>query len=460
MNTKLKLIHLALLSAFAVSNGAWAQAVEGGAASGAAASGGEADKGRAAVESQEVPTLPSNSSVQGGGLFGPVSAQQASVTPGYEAAGGNLSGKQGAAVRLGGVSLYPKVALVEGRNDNVLGDSGSISSTFTSLQPELNAMVGNKGDRYGLVYRGNYTRYSSSSADNFNNHSTEMYGDNVFTAREKLSWGLGYQVVNEPRGGTVGTSLHATPDRWHAPTARALFTYGAKGAAGKVELEGNLFKKTYENNLTDMAKLDVRTTNVAGRFFYRVMPKTSALVEVRQINNNYTGVTGAQPNNTERRYLAGVTWEATAATTGTVKVGRSQKSFSDSTASLSGNSWEGSVRWVPLTYSTVDLMTSRTAGESTGVGTSLDNTNYSLAWTHNWSSQWATRLSAGKLKTDFVNSTPMRSDDTKNYGARLTYDMRRWLRFGLDYTRTDRTSSDTANNFVRNVTMFTVEGTL
>jgi hypothetical protein len=46
-------------------------------------------------------------------------------------------------------------------------------------------------------------------------------------------------------------------------------------------------------------------------------------------------------DNTERRYYLGYTWDATAATTGVVKIGRMTKDFDAAgRAGYSGSSWE------------------------------------------------------------------------------------------------------------------------
>jgi hypothetical protein len=466
---KLKIVRLAFLagfSAFSVSQWAVAEGTDAGSAAGAAQKAdGEKDKSKS--DAQDVPELLSGSSALGGGIFGTVSASEAAVTPSYQAPGFGLTGGRGAPVKLGNsILLYPKVTLSHGWNDNVLGTNSAtpaIKSSYTSINAGMDiAFLGKVGHGgYGLSYRGNLLSYSSASADNGSNNTVEVYGDHG-AGREHLSWGVGYQKMTDPRGSTTGVNVHADPDRWHAPTVRAAFTYGAPGAVGKLVLEGSGFEKTYENNLVDMAKLDVRSTNLAGRFYYRLMPKTSAVFELRQVNNNYQTV-GAQPDSTARYYQVGVTWEATAKTTGIVKVGRVQQSFSDATPSGSGGSWEADVEWRPLSYSVVRLGTTRTVSDSTGVGTYQTNTNNSLTWAHQWSSKWATHASAADLKTSFAGTA--RDDDTKNYGVGVTYQMRRWLHLGLDSTMTQRTSTDPTNptvdnSFKRNVTMFTVEGTL
>lgn len=406
-------------------------------------------------------------------MFGPATPAQAAVTPGYESVGGSLGVRHGAPVRWGGAFVYPRLLMGMGRNSNVVGANADsqttrFSASFASLQPEIDAQMGWRGDRYGLVYRGNYTRYTGYSSnpqggDNFDNHSVEMYGDNVFSSRARLSWGVGYQRASDPRGATAGaTALHSAPDRWASPTARAMFGYGAQGAVGRLELEASTQNKRYQNNLDDMAKLSLRSTNIAGRFYYRVMPKTRALVELRHTNIRYTspGSGADDPSDgNELRYYAGLTWEATAATTGTVKFGRMRKTFADSRKqSALDSSWEANIRWAPLVRTYFDLSTTRALSDSTGLGSYALNSSYALAWTHNWSSKLNTKLSFSSLRTTFVGAD--RQDETRNIGLHMNYEMYRWLFLGLDHTATTRSSNVQGMDFRRNVTMFTVEGTL
>ncbi len=417
--------------------------------------------------------IPAAPTLGGGGLFDvSTGAGQLAFTPGYEAAGigGGFGGEvvgvgmtapvRGAPVVAGGVFIYPALGLSLGNNDNVTGSSANeIDSTFYSLRPQVVAEIKTRGDRYTASYAGNFTRYQDSSNDDFDHNDLQLAGDNVFTSRAALGWGIGYIQRTDPRGAT-DRPTSTTPDKWHSPIARALFAYGAKGAQGRIEVEASLQDKTYDNNRTFTRSSDVELRNLAGRFFYRVAPKTSALVEVRDTEADYKLATSTQ-DNTERRYYVGATWEATAATTGIFKIGRLEKKYDNAgVQDFSGSSWEGTIRWQPLTYTAFDLTTSKSTSDSTDTSSYdyIVNKNLSLVWNHMWSSYLGTRVSLGRLKSDFAAST--RSDETTSYGVAVMYQWRRWLQVGLDWSHTKRDSNINTNDFTRNVTMLTLEGTL
>ena len=410
----------------------------------------------------------------GGLMFGGTetgsSLGQQSVTTGYELGGsgiasGRAAAQQGAILTspvkgrpirfYNGLFIYFGVTLGVGRNSNVLGaNSNQKPSLFGVLRPELVTELKTRGDRYTLSYLGNYTHYASAASDDFNHHEFWAAGDNYFTSRARLGWGVGYLDKTDPRGSTDRAGGQV-PDRWHAPVFRVLGIYGAQGSIGRIEGESSVMRKRYDNNRNSTAASDVDLTTVSGRFFYRFMPRTSLVLEARNTWANY--VLGTSTNdNTDTRLYAGLTWDATAKTTGTIKVGQAHKNFNDgSRKDGTMGSWEGSLRWSPLTYSTFDLLSSRTPADSTGVGNFTVNTGSSLAWNHKWASYISSRANVGLVKTQF--SGDAREDRTTNYGVGFFHEVGYRARVGLDWNRTDRNSNIDTNDFKRDVTMATLE---
>jgi uncharacterized protein (PEP-CTERM system associated) len=118
------------------------------------------------------------------------------------------------------------------------------------------------------------------------------------------------------------------------------------------------------------------------------------------------------------------------------------------------------VRWSPLTYSAFELNTSRQTTESTGIGDTIVSSNYTVAWTHSWSSRVRSQLLAAWRNDDFRGEGVTREDDIATLGLRLHYQFRRWLRFGVEYTFTDRESNAPIFDFQRNLILFTIGATL
>ena len=357
-----------------------------------------------------------------------------------------------------GVFVYPMALVGVGHNDNLAGTNlNPKGSTQFSLQPRVVAELKNKGDRYTLTYLGNFTRYASSAADNFNTHDITAAGDNYFSARSKLGWSVGYIAGSDPRGSS-DRGLAAEPDRWTSPIARGVYVYGANGAQGRFEVEGTMQSKRYDNNRATTIGSDVDLNSLAGRFFYRVMPRTSLVFEARHTDANYKLATSLN-DNVDQRLLVGVTWDATAKTSGTFKVGHLRKNFSSTARQdASGSTWEGSVRWSPLSYSVLDFTTGRTANDSTGIGEYVINTGSSVSWNHQWNGKLSSRVTLGTSKADFVGAT--RSDNTTNTGLGVFYVVGRNMRAGLELAQTRRNSNSDAFDYKRNTTFLSLEGSL
>lgn len=357
-----------------------------------------------------------------------------------------------------GVFLFPSVLVGVGHNDNVVGTNANpISSPELGLQLRMVGELKKSGDRYTLAYSGKMTRFTNSSSDNNNSHNLSLAGDNYFSPRSSLGWSAGYISSTDPRGSTDRVQS-TEPDRWHAPVAQFLYGYGAKGAQGRFEVEGAMQQKRYDNNRAFTVASDVDINSVGGRFLTRVMPKTSALVEVRHINSNYKLATSLNDNR-DNRLLVGLTWDAAAKTTGSFKVGQQRKNFSNPTMrDASTGTWEGAIKWEPLTYSTVELVTGRAAADSTGVGDYITNSTYSLTWNHRWTGYLSTRATLGSMRSDF--SGVARSDSTRNFGVGVFYEFGRNMRAGLELANTRRDSNIDVNDFRRNTTFLSLEGSL
>ena len=278
-----------------------------------------------------------------------------------------------------------------------------------------------------------------------------MAGDNYFSSRSALGWSVGYIARTDPRGST-DRGISATPDSWNAPVARALYIYGVPGAPGRFEVEGWGQQKRYDNNRATTVAADADLTGASGRFFWRVMPRTSAVLEIRQTNADYIDPTSTG-DNTDRRYLVGLVWDATAKTTGTVKVGQVEKKFSNSARQgTTSSTWEGAVRWSPLTYSVWDLMMYKAPSDSTGFGDYVMNTGSTLAWNHQVASTISSRATLGNVQSDFAATA--RSDTVRNYGLGFFYNVSRTVRAGIEWTRTDRSSNQTVFEFNCNFQMY------
>jgi len=361
-------------------------------------------------------------------------------------------------LRLGeGVVAYPSVKLSYGHDDNVRASAtNAISTGVVTLAPSLKTEIQPDNiSRYSLVYDGVYTRYQDTSEDDTDIHVLSATGAHTFSARSRLNWSVGQQQGVDPRAEAVVES--AEPDQWRATRLNALYSYGATGAQGRIETEYGFNRKRYQNNLATTAASDVDTHQLAGRYFWRVLPRTYLVAEARLAQTQYR--VGTVNDNTDLRWLTGVTWDATAQTKGMVKVGQQRKLFDlDVKADATGLTYEASVEWKPLSYSVFTLSAGRAAFDALADGDYDRNTSLSLNWGHQWSSALSSRLSVRDVSSTFVNSA--RRDDALTTSLGVYYGLSRRYTLGLDLASTQRDSTIEGNNYKRNTVLVNLNASL
>ena len=166
--------------------------------------------------------------------------------------------------------------------------------------------------------------------------------------------------------------------------------------------------------------------------------------------------------------LLGVTWDATAKTTGSVKVGREKKSYDKSFyKDKSMNMWEAAVAWAPRTYSTFDFKLRRGFDEGDNyyeydsgehISSSIKTTAYHAGWKHQWMDRLSSNLTFSHTDRKYQNTD--RDDKIKQYGLGVTYEMRRWLDVGLGYTHRDNDSNLASRDYKRNIYALTFNASL
>lgn len=361
----------------------------------------------------------------------------------------------GRTLRFGNINVFPMAEVRWGYDDNITQTPGTasqpaLSSSVWVLNAGLTADLEHQGDRYSLQYLGAYTRYTASSADNIDSHTLRLQGANVLNARNAVKWESGLVDGFDPRGSTDSTMAVKTPSHYQTYRVGGTYVYGAEGAKGRVEADAFFSTKEYKNNRETMYTADVNSTELNGRFFWRLMPKTSAVFELRFADYDYVAANAGLDSNS-LQWLVGLNWDATAATSGRIRIGHTKRRYT-SREDFSGLSWEAGVTWKPLTYSTFTFTTGRNIGDTTSgntadVGNYVLGTNYRLNWSHEWRSNLRSELSWNHTKSDYVGVT--RLDKLNVYKAGIYYDFRRWMSAGVEFHYSERRSNEPAYTFDR-----------
>lgn len=356
--------------------------------------------------------------------------------------------------------VYPGIDLGFGYDDNLYSSEiNKKSSSLLTISPWLRVEARPGPHRFDLSFGYTAGRYGGSGADNYEDYQLAASLHAILSQRTDLGMRLQHRHGHDPRGST-DRAFGDSPDEYNDTGIDGTLGYGAAGARGRLEVSGGHTSRVYQTNRESTAANDHDTGILGGTLLWRVAPKTQVLLQGEGRSIDYDEPTSTLDSD-ETRYYLGARWDATARTSGSAKIGVLKKDFrSEERQDFSTSSWEVGVRWSPLTYSVFDLNTTRQTEESTGLGDTIVSTRNLLTWTHSWSRRVRTQILAGWTHDDYRGEGVTREDDTGSLGLRAFYQFRRWLRFGAEYTYSDRDSSDSFFDYQRNTFSITLNATL
>ena len=365
-------------------------------------------------------------------------------------------------IPFGPLIVYPGVDASLRHDDNLFSSNlNKRSSSQTLVSPYIKVEGKTGPQNFDVTFRLDDSRYANSKADNFTDYALTANAALVFSGRAGLKVRAEHRYGHDSRGSTDRAGA-ASPDEYINQGVDGIFSYGAPGAQGRIEIDAGAYTRRYQNNRATTEVTDRDSNQLGATFLWRVAPKTEILALVQRRGIDYLLPASTQ-DSTEMRYQVGAKWDATAKTSGIVKFGQLEKTFNNNGAgrtNFSGSSWDAAVRWSPLTYSVWDFNTSKATNESTGTGDFLLTQNYGVNWNHAWNSRFSSLANASWRKDEFQGTGGGRLDKTSTAGLTLNYQFQRWLRLGGGYTYTDRISNPDTTNFTRHLFMFTLGATL
>jgi hypothetical protein len=385
-------------------------------------------------------------------VMGNAVAQVTGIRPAYSYPSESRSESGPASVQLGSTPLYaaPWAEAAFGNDSNLFSlPTDALSSPYQRYGLGFKADARSAQSLFRWDLRGELGRYTDSSNDDYNDLFSVAAYDVAFSSRSFLRVKWDYALGHDARGSTDrGILVGGEPDRYRVSTPGVTYSYGAPDAKGRVEVFASQAAKRYRNNRDITEASDRDTADFGAAFYWRLQPRTYLLMEARGTQVDYTLSSSTQDSDETRLYV-GATWEATAITSGTVKVGQLQKKFDAGQPKFSGTSWEALVNWAPFTYSTFAFYTTRTPTESTGLGDFILSDAIGAYWKHDWNSRFSTEANLRYQSDNYKGFD--RNDDITTLGLKANYRFRRWLTLGAEYTYTNRDSNLPASEYDRNV---------
>lgn len=362
-----------------------------------------------------------------------------------------------AAVEVGAVDIFPQLTLATSYDDNFLQDSDIELDTFvTTINPAFNAVAQRGSDTYSVSYQLVQGLVSASSDDNYLDHDFDIGTKQVLNSRNEISFGIGYAEGHEPRGTglTRGNPLAVeAPIEFHTDSFYGSYGYGVDGAKGNLNFSVNFSDTVYDNVRELTAGRDNESLSLGAEFKYKIGARTRAVFEYRNRELDYV-LDSTPQDNTDQRVLIGGEWDATGKISGSARAGWAQKDFDNSSLTdASRFTWEVGLNYAWKTYSSFDISTKREPTETSGVGNFIDNESYRLAWNHKWLERLSSVVSIGYADAEYDGIDIQ--DETINFNASATYNMRRWFDLRVDFRSTDVDSTAASNNFDQLITSIT-----
>ena len=369
-------------------------------------------------------------------------------------------------INFGSVYIAPTVDVAARYVDNLFRSEKDEKNTWiTEVAPRVQAWVQNGNNTYALAYKLVDSNYASSDDDDFTDYYFNLDVHHEFNARNVLNVFGEFYDGHEERGTGLSEGFLAQvidePVEYERAMAGGDYTYGNRNSKGRIQLAAKTVRYDYQNFKDFTQYREYEADTYGSTFFWKVGNKTDALFEVRAIDTDYDDTNPADPagslDSDEMNYMVGMEWDATAKTTGSVRVGMYDREYdSGARGDEDGFHWEVDLTWKPRTYSQVLLETRRRSQETNGLGDYIDTKEFELGWDHKWTLRAKTHLGFLVAEDDYSGAD--RTDDRYEVEASYRHELRRWFDLGIGYRYEDRDSDIRTLDYNQN--LFFIEANL
>lgn len=363
--------------------------------------------------------------------------------------------------------ITPGLQVSERWDDNFRSvEAGEESSFVTTVAPRVNFNAKGRKTEFNLDFGVSHDIFHSSHGDDNTDRNAGASLALTFDRRNRLNLNAGFVHVED----TSSLVQNLQNDIHEQFDAGLTYGYGAETARGQLEFGASTSRLRFRNDMVLLggavlnADRERDADQLKGIFYVALAPKTKALFEVRQTEFSY--VSNSILDSTNTALLAGVKWEATAQTQGTVKVGSETKEFESAALGETDNAmWEVSVIWSPLSYSTFTLSANSRFDEGNNGASVIEAQSTALDWRHQWLKRLSTNANLAVSSQDYVGAPVNlggadRADEILTAGFGVTYAMRRWLDIGLGYQFSQNDSNAPTHSYERNLVALTANASL
>ena len=287
--------------------------------------------------------------------------------------------------------------------------------------------------RYQLyaLYSPELVMYANNSQHDHFNHTAEGLFQYNFNS------GLSFDVIDlfHDREEIAGNGIVDELFRHQDNLFDFITTYDSDSNKFKVELKYANYDINYKDDLVEYRN---RNDNSLGlTLFYKFKPKTSLLAGIRYSDIAFD--TGTINDSVETGYYGGISWEVTARSRGTFRVGYLEKDFEDDRVEdQDGFSVELQTQHNFTPKRALNAMGYRNFHESDLAGaSSFLSTGIDLALLQRFTEKWSGNLNFLYEENEYNGIN--RDDTLLSFGPAIRFEPRRWLffDFGYSYSKND-----------------------
>ncbi len=367
----------------------------------------------------------------------------------------------------GANSFEVKLGLEGTYSDNFYYESANErSATGAVLSPAVEFTRDSATTTLGLTAKGEFAAFNYGTEDNY----ADGLGSAALNFKLPRNLVLGFTGIAELGHDPFGTartegqpSQNQTLDEWSQYTGSVALVGGqAERSRLGFELSYASLMREYQSNEVSTQYLDRTFNSASATLLYHVTPKLSVLAQGSFMALDYDHVQAGTIDRSGDASigLVGVRWEATAKTSGDIRVGRGQwQADSAGVEDIDSSYYDASITWNPTKRSTFRLSGAREYSPTYRFdAVFIDAQSIRLQWTEMWTYRWSTALILGYSERDFVGANE--KHDIVSVTGRLTYQLDRDLRIYVSSRYLDRDAINISERFETNTAIIGLEAKL
>jgi len=276
-----------------------------------------------------------------------------------------------------------------------------------------------------FLYSPEFLLYSSNSSLDHVNHRAE----GLF--QYNLNSGLSFDIIDlfHDRENISGNGISDTLYRYQDNLLDLITTYETHSGKFKFELDYSNYDINYDDIAVSYRNRNDNSFGISA--FYKFWPKTSLFVQYNFSDIDFDG--GTSTDSIENRYYAGVNWDITAKTRGTLKLGYIQKDFdAPAIQDQEGFSVELQTQHNLTPKRALQISGFRKFNESDfGDASTFLSTGIDIALLQRFTEKWSGTFEVLFERNEYKGFD--RTDDLFGIGPAIRFEPRKWLIFDLGY---------------------------